>query len=207
MVPCSAELSTSTEHAGAGGLPTIVLVDGENIDFAIGHLLGRRPEPKDRPRWNAILEHFSADRTPARGVFFFNCSDSLPPYSFISFLGEVGYEAAALRGDGKVVDRGILMTLDALRGQPCEVVLLSHDGDFFEKVEALLESGTAVTLACFPERANVQLCRLVDAGLKLLDLERDIPGSFTQPLKRRAVAVVDLEHFDAPALVSRLLAA
>ena len=37
---------------------TYLLVDGENIDATLGvSVLGRRPHPEERPRWNKLLHH------------------------------------------------------------------------------------------------------------------------------------------------------
>ena len=36
---------------------TYLLVDGENIDATLGtSILGRRPRPEERPRWDRVLE-------------------------------------------------------------------------------------------------------------------------------------------------------
>ena len=34
--------------------PQILLVDGENIDWALWNFLERKPEPKERPRWQRL---------------------------------------------------------------------------------------------------------------------------------------------------------
>ena len=37
---------------------TYLLVDGENIDATLGvSVLGRRPQPEERPRWGKLLTH------------------------------------------------------------------------------------------------------------------------------------------------------
>ncbi|MGL5849240.1 MAG: NYN domain-containing protein, partial [Phycicoccus sp.] len=34
---------------------TVVLVDGENLDATLGSsVLGRRPQPEERPRWERV---------------------------------------------------------------------------------------------------------------------------------------------------------
>ena len=39
------------------GRTTYLLVDGENIDATLGNsILGRRPRPEERPRWDRLLE-------------------------------------------------------------------------------------------------------------------------------------------------------
>jgi hypothetical protein len=40
---------------------TFLLVDGENIDTTLGvSLLGRRPAPEERPRWDRVLDYARA---------------------------------------------------------------------------------------------------------------------------------------------------
>ena len=57
---------------GSMSVPTYLLVDGENIDATLGmSVLGRRPEPEERPRWDRVLaycdELSSADATEGEG--------------------------------------------------------------------------------------------------------------------------------------------
>ena len=51
---------------------TYLLVDGENIDATLGvSVLGRRPHPEERPRWNKLLHHAESSwRQPVKGLFF-----------------------------------------------------------------------------------------------------------------------------------------
>ena len=66
---------------------TFLLVDGENIDATLGgSLLGRRPAPEERPRWDRVLEHARAAwDQPVRGLFFLNGTTRLP-MSFVQAL-------------------------------------------------------------------------------------------------------------------------
>ena len=51
---------------------TYVLIDGENIDATLGtSILGRRPRPEERPRWERLLQ-FAQElwNQPAAGLFF-----------------------------------------------------------------------------------------------------------------------------------------
>ena len=54
---------------------TYLLVDGENIDGALGGILGRKPDPAQRPRWQQLVE-FAEHRwqRPVRALFFINAS-------------------------------------------------------------------------------------------------------------------------------------
>lgn len=59
---------------------TFLLVDGENIDATLGgSLLGRRPAPEERPRWDRVRDHAAAVwEQPVRGLFFLNGTGSIP---------------------------------------------------------------------------------------------------------------------------------
>ena len=113
---------------GSMSVPTYLLVDGENIDATLGmSVLGRRPEPEERPRWDRVLaycdELSSADATEgegneARALFFLNATSGHMPMSFIQALLAMDYRPVPLAGSGsneeKVVDIGIQRTLEAL---------------------------------------------------------------------------------------------
>ena len=61
---------------------TFLLVDGENIDATLGgSLLGRRPAPEERPRWDRVRTHaLELWDQPVRALFFLNGS-TLEPLS------------------------------------------------------------------------------------------------------------------------------
>ncbi len=101
---------------------TFVIVDGENIDATLGNsLLGRRPLPEERPRWERVTAY--AQRLwdqPVTGLFFLNASSGQLPSNFVQALLAMDYRPIPLagRGDEKVVDIGIQRTLDALASHP-----------------------------------------------------------------------------------------
>src|SRR6201999_4030817 len=66
---------------------TFLLVDGENIDATLGgSLLGRRPAPEERPRWDRVREYGRAVwEQPLRGLFYLNGSGQIP-MSFVQAL-------------------------------------------------------------------------------------------------------------------------
>jgi uncharacterized protein len=177
---------------------TFLLVDGENIDATLGSsLLGRRPAPEERPRWDRVRDHARAvwDQ-PVRGLFFLNASSHVP-MSFVQALVALEFRPVLLSGasDVKVVDVAIQRTLGALheRGHG-DVLLASHDGDFAEQVAALLGDGERrVGLLGFRELVSTSLTELVPDGLQLFDLEDDV-GAFTVALPR--VRVIPIDRFD-----------
>ncbi len=177
---------------------TFLLVDGENIDATLGgSLLGRRPEPEERPRWDRVLDHARAAwEQPVRGLFFLNGSGHVP-MSFVQAVTAIGYRPVLLSGpsDVKVVDVAIERTLQALAERESgDVLLLSHDGDFAEAMEALVrDDRRRVGVVGFRELVSAQLSELVDDGLELWDLEDDV-RAFTVALPR--IRVVAIEAFD-----------
>jgi uncharacterized protein len=184
--------------AGSAPSETILLVDGENIDATLGgSLLGRRPAPEERPRWDRVREHARAvwDQ-PVRSLFFLNASGQIP-MAFVQALTALDFRPVLLSGpaDVKVVDVAIQRTLEALaeRGHG-DVLLASHDGDFAPYVTALLEAGDRrVGVIGFRELVSSALSDLTSDGLKLYDLEDDV-GAFTVALPR--VRVIPIERFD-----------
>ncbi len=176
---------------------TIVLVDGENIDGTLGmSILGRRPRPEERPRWDRLLA-FAEGLAPGaevRGLFFLAANDGMP-MSFVQALTAIGYRPVPLSGpaDDKIVDRAILRTLDALRSRPDDdLVLVSNDGDFLPAVRALL-ADRRIALVGFEEMRNVGYGELVEDGLELYDLEYDV-GAFNVSLPR--LRVIPIEEYD-----------
>ena len=177
---------------------TFLLVDGENIDATLGgSLLGRRPAPEERPRWDRVRDHArDAWEQPVRGLFFLNGSNHLP-MPFVQALAALEFRPVLLSGptDVKVVDLAIQRTLDALATrQDGDVLLASHDGDFAPQLASLLrEEQRRVGVLGFRELISSQLQELVPAGLELFDLEDDV-GAFTVSLPR--VRVIPIDQFD-----------
>jgi putative heme uptake system protein len=177
---------------------TFLLVDGENIDATLGSLLGRRPAPEERPRWDRVRDHLRAVwESPVRGLFFLNATAHVPG-PFVQALDAIGYRPVLLSGpaDVKVVDVAIQRTLGALLEHGGDVALASHDGDFAPQMAALADAGgRRLGVMGFRELISLQLSEL---GLELFDLEDDV-GAFTVALPR--VRVVPIEEFDPWALL------
>ncbi|SEJ52917.1 NYN domain-containing protein [Demequina mangrovi] len=174
---------------------TYVLVDGENIDATLGtSILGRRPRPEERPRWERVLRHVQ-DRwnQPTQGLFFLAANNELP-MTFVQALLAIGFRPIPLSGSAgeKVVDIAIQRTMEALRDREGDVVLVSNDGDFVDQAEDLLD-GRRVGLAGFVEFRNNAFIELQGQGLEFFDLEYDI-RAFNEPLPR--VRIIPIEDFD-----------
>ena len=183
----------------AASRETFLLVDGENIDATLGvSVLGRRPAPEERPRWDRVREYARAMwEQPVRGLFFLNATNSVP-MAFVQALTALEYQPVLLSGptDVKVVDTAIQRTLGALgeRGHG-DVLLASHDGDFAEALAPLVRraGGRRVGLLGFRELMSTTLTDLTADGLEVYDLEDDV-GAFTVALPR--VRVIPIERFD-----------
>ncbi|WP_244929615.1 NYN domain-containing protein [Nocardioides sp. W7] len=174
---------------------TFVLVDGENIDATLGNsLLGRRPTPDERPRWERVTQ-FAAQvlQQPVTGLFFLNASNGTLPHSFVQALLAMDYRPIPLSGSGdeKVVDVGIQRTLEALAAHDdADVLLASHDADFVRQVAGLIDGHRRVGLIGLREYMSTQLTAL---GIPMYDLEDDV-NAFNQPLPR--VKIIPLADFD-----------
>jgi uncharacterized protein len=177
---------------------TFLLVDGENIDATLGgSLLGRRPAPEERPRWDRVRD-FARELwdQPVRPLFFLNGTGQVP-MAFVQALDALEYRPVLISGpaDVKVVDVAIQRTLDALAQRDGgDVVLASHDGDFAPWLAPLLEAGDRrVAVVGFRELVSTALAELVPDGLELHDLEDDV-RAFTVALPR--IRVIPIERFD-----------
>lgn len=118
-----------------------MLIDGENIDTTLGQsVLGRKPEPTERPRWERVME-FARQQwgQPVKALFFLNASGGTVPYSFVQALVSFGYTVLPVSGAAgeKVVDMAIVKTMQALISRAGDVLLLSHDVDFVPGMRAL----------------------------------------------------------------------
>src|SRR3954462_11515462 len=119
--------------AGPAPAETFLLIDGENIDATLGgSLLGRRPAPEERPRWERVREHARATwEQPVRGLFFINGSSHVP-MPFVQALSVLEFRPVLLSGppDVKVVDVAIQRTLEALvERREGDVLLASPSAD------------------------------------------------------------------------------
>ena len=174
---------------------TFVLVDGENIDATLGtNLLNRRPQPEERPRWERVTGYaVELWGQPVTGLFFLNASSGQLPGTFVQALLAMDYRPVALSGesDEKVVDVGILRTLDALRGHPeADVLLCTHDADFVEAAAKLQAGGHRVGVVALREFTSTQYAA---ADIEIHDLEYQV-GAFNVSLPR--VRIISLDDFD-----------
>ena len=176
---------------------TYVLVDGENIDATLGaSILGRRPQPHERPRWDRLLQF--AENTwgqPVNGLFFLAANGDLP-MSFVQALTAIGFRPVPLSGgqDEKIVDIAIQRTLAALADRDADVMLASNDGDFIGELQPLVDDEDRRTaLLAFREFRSSGFVPLFEDGLEFYDLEYDV-AAFNERLPR--VRIIPIAEFD-----------
>ena len=180
------------------GRVTYLVIDGENLDATLGvNLLGHRPAPDERPRWERVVDF--VQRTwdqPVKALFFLNASSGNLPIPFIQSLTAMGLRPIPLSGPPgmKVVDVGVQRMLDAILRREADVVLGSHDGDFLPHVVDLLDGRRRVAVLGFTEFLNGRYNELAaSSGLQVFDLEQDAKA-FNKVLPR--VRIIDIEAFD-----------
>lgn len=182
-----------------------VLIDAENIDWAVSNVVGRKPESQDRVQFDRLVAFCeSYFPTPVRCVVVLNARGEQLPDAMIGFvraLKSAGCDVALLYGrqDQKVVDLGILKLLETIRTQrpKAAVGLASHDGaDFADALKPLLDEGRQVAVLGLREYVSQKFRELVPAGLKIVDLELNAKV-FQRPLPR--MLPVNVDEFD-PAL-------
>jgi len=176
--------------------PTYVLVDGENIDATLGQsILGRRPNPHERPRWDRLLQ-FAEDSwgQPATGLFFLAANGELP-MPFVQALTAIGFRPVPLSGDSddKVVDIAIQRTLVELSRRDADVMLASNDGDFIQQLGPLVGPERRTALLAFREFRNAGFVPLFERGLEFHDLEYDVKA-FNDRLPR--IRIIPIDEFD-----------
>lgn len=172
---------------------TYLLVDGENIDWAIGSILDRKPAPSERPRWQRLIEFVSHHwDQPVQGLFFLNATKGAP-MTFVQALMAMDYKPILLSGttDEKVVDIGIQRMLQAIASRGGDVTLASHDADFAADLAVIASTNHRIAVVGFPELVSHELRAI--PGLEILDLEADAK-SFSEPLPR--VRIIPLADFD-----------
>ncbi|WP_163994596.1 NYN domain-containing protein [Pyxidicoccus caerfyrddinensis] len=180
-----------------------VLIDAENIDWAVSNVVGRKPEPQDRVQFDRLVSFCETNfPAPVRCVVVLNArGEQLPDVmiGFVRALKSAGCEVALLYGrpDQKVVDLGILKLLENIRTQRpgAAVVLASHDGaDFAEALKPMLAEKRQVAVLGLREYVSQKFRELVPSGLKILDLEMNA-RVFQRPLPR--MLPVNVDEFDA----------
>ena len=167
----------------------LLVWDAPNIDMTLSNVIGARPSPASRPRFDAVarwLVDGAGDREVEGSVF-----TNVPPGAatgmrgWIEALRSFGYAVFAkpkLHHDDDV-DLAMLEHIDerASTHRLTRLVVASGDGrNFTGPLEAIARTGTEVVVLSFGEVAGYAL---ESDLLTFVDLE-DVPGAFTTPLDR-----------------------
>jgi putative heme uptake system protein len=171
-------------------LPLDLLVwDAPNIDMTLSNVIGAKPSPSSRPRFDAIARWFvqsAADREVEGSVFA-----NIPPAAattmrgWIEALRSFGYAVFAkpkIHTDDDVDLDMLAHIADRARTHRLvRLVVASGDGrNFLEPLEDLARGGVDVVVLSFSEVAGYAL---ESELLTFVDLE-DVPGAFITPLER-----------------------
>lgn len=167
----------------------LLVWDAPNIDMTLSNVIGGRPTPASRPRFDAVAKWLlaaSEDRE-VEGCVFAN----VPPGGAVSMRGWIeairsfGYAVFARPklGPEDDIDADMLehIAARARSHRLRRLVVASGDGrNFLEPLEDLARAGVDVTVLSFSEVAGyAQESDLI----AFVDLE-DVPGAFMTPLPR-----------------------
>jgi uncharacterized protein len=178
----------ATSVAGRQALDLLVW-DAPNVDMTLASVIGGRPTPASRPRFDAVARWLlaAAGDREVEGCVFAN----VPPGGAVSMRGWVeairsfGYAVFARPklGPEDDVDADMLAHIEARLAshRVHKVVVASGDGrNFLGPLERVARTGVEVVVLSFAEVAGyAQESDL----LTFVDLE-DVPGAFTSPLPR-----------------------
>ena len=167
----------------------LLVWDAPNIDMTLSNVIGGRPTPASRPRFDAVAKWLlsGAGDAEVEGCVFAN----VPPGTAVNMRGWIeairsfGYAVFARPklGPEEDVDLDMLAHIErrAASRRLRRLVVASGDGrNFLEPLERLGRQGVEIIVISFAEVAGYAQESEV---LTFLDLE-DVPGAFTQPLPR-----------------------
>ncbi|MCS4490148.1 NYN domain-containing protein [Corynebacterium sp. ES2794-CONJ1] len=181
----------------ASGDTLLLVWDAPNMDMGLGAILGGRPSPNHRPRFDAIghwllakageLAHHTGVKIEAEATVFTNVStgssDAVRPW--VEALRNIGFAVFAKPKltDDTDVDPDMLEHIEkrhkegVLKG----VIVASADGqNFLPQLEELANDGVVITVIGFHEHAS---WAVASEHINFVDLE-EIPGVFREPLPR-----------------------
>jgi len=165
----------------------------------LGVILGRRPNPHERPRWDRVKAllpstgkpHFVVDKSKF-------CDKAFPLFRALRAMGwqlDVVSEIGPQNDDP--VDFLILKLLTTIlnaqrRGELQQVALVSHDHCYARVLADILEAGGVVRVVGFREEFAPDLLALEALGAEILDLEHDV-GAMPCRLPRPCLPLYSIE--------------
>jgi len=167
----------------------LLVWDAPNIDMTLSNVIGGRPTPTSRPRFDAVARWLlaAAGDREVEGAVFANVlpGAAVTMRGWIEAIRSFGYAVFARPklGAGDDVDADMLKHIaERARNRHLRrLVVASGDGrNFLEPLEDLARAGVEVLVLSFAEVAGyAQESDLIS----FVDLE-DVPGAFISPLPR-----------------------
>ena len=192
------------------GRPLIILIDMENIDHGVAALTpSGKPERAFRPHWDR-LQQFAMNHThgaQVRLVPFLQYHGTVP--AFARYMRrELGAHPVVLNPEyspdrpsqrRSVVDEAIYAVLNELVDRVTDVAIVSNDGGYLPRLQALRENGIDADRRFLMIGLREQMSRAYSdtEWIETLDLEHDI-GAFDRELPSRFV-LTDIDDFDPAA--------
>ncbi len=185
----------------------LVLIDLENIDGCLLDLI--RPEKlsrRTRAEWSKLGE-FAEQRAQGGPVIIKAFQqESEPARNFAAYLRSIGFEAVLLQREPRaddpgrrrsVVDEAICKDLAASRDRRVDILVVSHDGDYYDNLEMLHDADPdrRIGMIGFVELMS----RKYQAPwIERIDLERDV-HAFSYELPNRLKPVTAVDDYDPTA--------
>ncbi len=167
----------------------LLVWDAPNVDMTLSNVIGARPTPSSRPRFDAVARWLlaAAGDRDVEGTVFANvpAGGAVSMRGWIEAIRSFGYDVFARPklGPDDDVDADMVEHIHrrAATHRLHRLVVASGDGrNFLEPLEQIAHEGVEVLVLSFSEVAGyAQESDL----LTFVDLE-DIPGAFTTPLPR-----------------------
>lgn len=179
------QLGTGDPHRGLD----LLVWDAPNVDMTLANVIGARPTPASRPRFDAVARWLLAGsgEREVEGCIFANVPQggAVTMRGWVEAIRSFGYAVFARPklGPDDDVDEDMVRHIGtrARSGRLHRLVVASGDGrNFLEPLEELARAGVEVVVLSFSEVAGYAQ---ESALLGFVDLE-DVPGAFTSPLPR-----------------------
>jgi uncharacterized protein len=194
----------SVGHTVRVATGTLLVWDAPNMDMTLGNLLGARPGPGQRPRFDAVgrwLVGEAGDDTAVEATIFTNIAPGSAPSvrAWVDTVRNMGFAVFAkpkIDPDDDIDDEMVAhIEQRHAEGWLQTLVVASGDGrNFREVLERLSGDGTDVRVLAFEEHAGYATA---SAAITFVDLE-DVPGAFATPLPRLRLASLPPEGLWLP---------
>ena len=183
---------------------TLLVWDAPNMDMTLGNLLGTRPGPGQRPRFDAVgrwLVREAVDDAEVEATIFTNIAPGAAASvrAWVEAVRNVGFAVFAkpkINPDDDI-DAEMVAHIERrhAEGWLQTLVVASADGrNFRDVLERLAAGGTDVRVLAFEEHASYATS---STGITFVDLE-DVPGAFATPLPRLRLASLPPEGLWLP---------